>query len=507
MTNKLTNILFFSLLFLLTTVLVSSDAFCQQPQSLEEGISLYKAGKYEDAINSLSKTRQEDPGNSTAAFYLGLACKQTMDYEAASVQFKDAVTLTPRIKEALIELIDVSLQLGRLDEANKWIAVAETENVFPAKAAYLKGLVLEKEGKHKEAAASFEKAKSLDPAISQASDIQIAITHLKESEIKNAKVSFQSAITADPQSDLAGFARQYLARVDETLYAQRPFHFTLGVFGQYDDNLILNPTDPLAALPVSNQGSLVLNSNFRVNYSPKFKGPWLLNAYYAVSSGLHKRYNDRYDSLINTASIAPGYDFGKYALNLSATYSYALVRNTDYEKYSGNLSVGPMFRLAVGNSQLVELFAGYADNKYYQPTLISAENRDSNGVSAYASWIWLFTKDSFLNFRYQFQDQNTTGINWDNTSHSLSANVVIPASEKVKLQFSGEFTRMDFTNENSIFDIKRKDDISNLSAGLSWTIYKNTNFIVQYTRIDNGSNIPIYDYLRNLYTAGLEYRF
>jgi tetratricopeptide (TPR) repeat protein len=511
MTNKLTKISVLFLFLFLVTIFMTFDAFSQQPQSLDEGISLYKAGKYDEAVTALAKARQEDPKSSSAAFFLGLSYKQTMEYEKALPNFQDAVTLTPKIKEALVELIDVNLQLGRLDEAKKWIAVGEEENVLPAKTAFLKGLVLSQEGKNKEAAASFEKAKSIDPAIAQASDIQIAISRLKDSELKSAKESFQEAITADPQTDLAGFARQYLARVKETLYAKKPLHFTLGAFAQYDDNMILKYTEQAIPAGGTNQDqeSLVANSFFRAAYAPTIKGPWLFNAYYSLSSSIHQRYGDKYDSIINTISATPGYNFGKYSLNLAATYSYALVRDEGYEKYSTNMSVGPVFRFTAKNSQLFELFAGYADNKYYREVLSPEENRDSSGATAYASWVWLFGRNSFLNLRYQFTDQDAEGRNWKNSSHSLSANVVIPTTEKVKLQFSGEFTKMDFKFVNSWYipATKRKDQISNLSAGIIVELFTNGNLIGQYTRIDNGSNIAFYDYLRNLYTAGLEYRF
>lgn len=508
MTNKLTNISILFLLLFLSTIFVTFDAFCQQPQSLDEGISLYKAGKYDEAVTALTKARQEDPKSSSAAFFLGLSYKQTMEYEKASGNFQDAVTLTPKIKEALIELIDVNLQLGKLDEAKKWIAVGEEENVLPAKTAFLKGLVLREEGKNKEAAASFEKAKSIDPTIAQASDIQIAISRLKDSELKSAKENFQEAITADPQTDLAGFARQYLARLEDALFLKKPFHFTLSLFGQYDDNMVLRPTDQALATDISNEASLVLNTGARVSYAPSLQGPWLFNGYYAITSSLHKRYADTHDALINTISVTPGYNFGKSSLNLAGIYSYALVRNPSYKKYSGNLSLGPMFRWAVRDNQLLEFFAGYADNKYYnQLLLIPDENRDSTGISSYGSWVWLFGKNSFMNLRYQYVDQNAEGRNWENTSHSFSANVIVPTSDNVKLQFSGEFTKMNFPRENTIFDMKRADQISNLSAGITWEFHKNVTLVGQYTRIDNESNIAIYDYLRNLYTVGLEYRF
>jgi len=507
MTNQPARILFILLFLVILSVFLPFSGYCQQPQSLSVGISLYKAERYSEAVDVLLKARQEDPKSSTSAFFLGMAYKQLMDYETALGHLKDAVTLTPKIKEALIELIDVSVRLGKTDEANKWIAVAEQENIEPANTAFLKGIVLAQEGKNKEAEASFQKAKALDPKIAQASDIQIALSQMKDSELEGARASFQSAITADPQTDLAGFARQYMARVEDTLEARKPFHFTVSLFGQYDDNMVLKPTDESLATAVTDEGSFVANTAFKAAYTPSIKGPWLFNAYYAVSSSLHQHHSKTHDSLINTLSITPGYNFGKIALNLSATYTYALVRNPGYEKYSGNLSAGPMIRMALKNNQLLEVFAGYVDNKYYQPAYMESEDRDSNGISAYGSWVWLFKKNTFLNMRYQFVKQDAVGDNWDNTSHSLSANLVIPAGDSVKLQLSGEYTKKDFANVHSIFDVKREDKIYNLSAGASWAFYKKLSFIGQYTRIGNGSNIGIYDYSRNLYTLGLEYRF
>jgi len=507
MTNKLIRILFILLFLIISPVFLSLDGYCQQPQSLNEGISLYKAEKYSEAVNALLQARQEDPKSSTSAFFLGMAYKQLMDYETALGHLRDAVSMTPKIKEALIELIEVSVRLGKTEEAMKWIDVAEQEDIQPANTAFLKGIVLTQEGKNKEAAASFEKAKSLDPKIAQASDIQIAFSRLKDSELDRAKASFQSAITADPQTDLAGFARQYLSRIEETMEAKRPFHFTLSLFGQYDDNMVLKPTDESLATAVTDEGSFAANTAFKAAYSPATSGPWLFNAYYALSSSLHQNHSKTHDSLINTLSITPGYNFGKIALNLSATYTYALVRNPGYEKYSGNLSTGPMMRIALKKNQLLEVFAGYADNNYFQPVLIEPEDRDSSGLSAYASWVWLFKKNTFLNLRGQFMDQDAVGDNWDNKSRGLSANIVIPAGDDVKLQFSGEYTKKDFSNTHTIFDVKREDKIYNLSAGASWAFYKKMSLIGQYTRIGNGSNIGIYDYSRNLYTLGLEYRF
>ncbi|MBW1766807.1 MAG: hypothetical protein JRJ65_07110, partial [Deltaproteobacteria bacterium] len=138
-----------------------------------------------------------------------------------------------------------------------WIGVAEKENISPAKIAFLKGLLLKEEGKNLEAVEAFEKAKSADPSITQAADVQIALCFLAEKDLKKAKDRFQIAILHDPQSDLAGFARQYMDLLEDRIFLERPFRFTVGVFGQYDDNMVLKPSDEIAAAGITDDGSRV----------------------------------------------------------------------------------------------------------------------------------------------------------------------------------------------------------------------------------------------------------
>lgn len=119
------------------------------------------------------------------------------------------MTLYPRIEEALVELIDVALQMGEIKEAKKWIEVAEKDQIFPAKIAFLKGLVLRKERKNMEAIKSFERAKALDKGLSQSADFQIALCYLEERRLEEAKEQFRVTVLSRPGTDLANDARRY----------------------------------------------------------------------------------------------------------------------------------------------------------------------------------------------------------------------------------------------------------------------------------------------------------
>lgn len=499
-------VLFFITLLCSITIFFCPYGFCQQVL-LQEGIDIYKQGNYEKAIEILSKARMQDPQSSTAAFFLGLAYKQTLEYDKALIHLRDAVRLTPKIREALVALIDVSMQEGKIDEAMEWIAVAEKENIEPSKTAFLKGLALREKGDRDGAVESFEKAKSLDPSISQAADIQIAMTYMGQNELKMARDRFESAIQSDPQSDLAGFARQYHDALEKKLYLEKPFRFSLSVFGQYDDNMVLKPTDEVFATGITNEDSAVLNSSFRVSYAPRLKGPWLFSGQYGISSNLHQKNIHSHDSLSNNISITPGYNFGKYAISLATNYTHSLVRGPSYKRYSGSLSTGPMLRIALKSDQLLEIFAGFSDNEYFQPSLNQVDDRDSSGLSTSLSWMWLFRKNSFLNFRYQFSDLDADGQNWDVSSHRFSASIIIPLKDNIRFQLSGDATRQGYKNSNFWFGIPRKDSVYNISGGITWELYRNISLMLQYSRIRNDSNIGIYDYKRNLYSGGVEYRF
>ncbi|MFC1840831.1 tetratricopeptide repeat protein [Thermodesulfobacteriota bacterium] len=495
------------LLVLISVFLFSNYAFCQQSPLIKSGVEQYREENYEEAIEIFQEAREKDPKSSVAAFYLGMAYKQTMDYEKSFENLKDAATLTPRIKESLVELVDVATQLGDLEEAKKWVEVGERENISPAKIAFLKGLILKEEGKNSEAAEAFQKAKQIDPKVSQAADIQIALGFYRESEYEKAKKSFESAITYNPESSLADFARQYLASVEQRIESKKSLRYTYSLFVQYDDNMVLKPNDELYAAGITNEGSMVANTAFRVNYAPVFEGPWLFNARYGLTSSLHDKNKNSHDSFSNSISITPGYSFGKYALSLAISYNHTHVRKPDYKQYSGTFSSGPLLRRAFGNNQLIEFFAGYINTEYHQIALDPNENRDSNGLSSYISWIWLFGRNSFLNIRYQYSDQDAEGENWDNARNALSLNMAFPVSKNTKFQLSAQASDQNFDNTHTTFGIAREDTMYSFSGGLSWNWKRYSTIVFQYSHVSTDSNLGIYDYTRNMYTMGLEFRF
>ena len=485
-----------------------------QSEALLRGIEQYRRDNYEEAAEILAAARKAEPQSTTVAFFLGLTYKQIDRYPEAAEHLRAAVTMTPRIKEALTELIEVLARLGgpdRLAEARQWIDVAEKEGIFPAKTRFLLGMVLSKQGEHEAAIAAFEQAKALDADLAQSAELQIGVSQVKLRRLDRAQESFRAALQQDPESDLASFARQYIDVVDRQKERERVLRVTLGVFGRYDTNLIQDPHDPPPAIAAAlgteqDAESGTLDTNLRVNYTPVLSGNWLLTAQWAVSGSLHDTHATSHDSLSNGFYLAPGYNFGRTAVNLVLNYNHHLSRSPGWRRNSEYFSAGPMVRFLVTPQHLLDIYGGWDVNEY-KPALREEEDRDAAGPRAYLSWMWLFAANSLFNLKYEYADSDTDGAWWDNDSHRFSLNAAVPLSDRVTAQAGAQATLTDYKNVHTVFNQLREDEIYYGFFGLNFDLTRNLKLIGQYSHTTANSNIAIYDYRRDVYSVGLEYRY
>jgi hypothetical protein len=84
---------------------------------------------------------------------------------------------------------------------------------------------------------------------------------------------------------------------------------------------------------------------------------------------------------------------------------------------------------------------------------------------------------------------------------------VIPVVEKLSGILTGEALFQNYKNEHNVFYVRRRDDTYTFGASLVWEAFKNFNVNLNFTHTDVASNVYIYEYKRNMYTTGVEYRF
>lgn len=472
--------------------------------ALEKAIGQFKHENYEEALSLFKKARQEDPKSTVAAYYLGLTYKQLQDYKAAIPNLTDAVTIVPKIKGALIELIDCYYQINKPEEAKKWIAEAEKEGIRPAQVAFLKGLVLAKEGNSDEAIKSFENAKALDQAMAQACDYQIGIAYLKNKRFVDANKAFKEVVIRDPSTNMANFANAYMDALEKREEAVRPLRLSLGLAVQYDDNVILKPDDSSLAADVSDKSDYRYVYTARGEYDKRFSDNFGVKLQDSVYYGKQNEIGF-YNTFTNTATIQPTSYSEVSLIALPVGFTYTEVND---RVYLSSPSAGALYNRVLNASNMAQLSLNYQYRDYRWSPSTSDENRDGSDLAGSLGWFLFYAKNQgFLNLRYTLNEDWTKGNNWEYLGNRGTATLLVPIGDKFRFSVAGDVFRQDFANTHSVYNKKRRDTIYTASPLLAYRFYKDWELQLQYTYVKDKSNISVYKYDRNIYSAGMEVKF
>ncbi len=509
-------------------------SFAQSPPSpLDRGLKELKEENYDEALVEFKEARRLDPASTSAAYLLGITYKSLGEYKDAVSNLRDAVTLSPPIREALPELIDALYITGETHEAKKWIEVGERDNVFPGKVQFLKGLILLREEKTADAITAFQKAKEADPSTAQAADFQIALAQAKLGNLAESKKIFSSLITLDPKSDLANYAKDYERTLTEKLDAERPFRFSIGFGFKYDSNVNAQPNSGTIfdnqnlASAVTGKEDTALNLTLGATYiAPfSFKTPYSLSVQYSLYTDRYFRRDD-YNIAQQALSITPGYTWGRFSfllpfagryVNLQRDIGTDMTQSTNWwfcnTKYLLSGGASPTLRYMLNDRNILEVAYGFMDNKYSYTTESTAprdpnENRNGYSNSGALGWTHFF-KDGAALFavRYTYTDMSTDGQNWSYLENKFGMSLVYPLMEKLKAQVSAEAAFVNYKNENTIFNIKRRDEVYNTAITFIYSLGKNVDLNAQYSYTRDHCNISTYDFDRSIASLGIEYRF
>jgi tetratricopeptide (TPR) repeat protein len=510
---------FFIGVFVLTSFVGSAGAQSQ----FEMGMKEFRDENYEEALTYFLEARKAEPTSSTVAFYTGLTYKIMEQYKEAIPYLRDAVTFTPRIKEALVELIDVLYQTDNIKEAKEWVDVGEKEGIQPGRIQFLKGLVYLKDKQYPEAIAGFEKAKELDPSLAQLAEFQIASANMQSGQYKEAQNRFKRAVSVDPTTDMATMARDYDKALAEKFERERPWRFSVGLGYKYDTNLVAKPAGGPVADAISNESDYAANMTARISYTfPfSFKTPYNLTIQYSINADRYMQRDD-YNTMTNTLSFIPGYNFEKFSISVPITILYNWLqreKGTDFTqsaswysdtKYMRYYSVMPTLRYMLTQNSIAEFSIGYTEKYYFIAPLTAPEERDGRLYNASIGYTYFFYDGrGFVNLKYTYAQDNTIGDNWANKEHRLGMSLLYPLWWKpLKLQVSSEAAFTQYIFPNATFDgMTRRNDTYNTSFGLVYELGKSTDITAQYTYIRDKSNISTYDYTREIFSLGIEYRY
>ncbi|MDD5439746.1 MAG: tetratricopeptide repeat protein [Candidatus Omnitrophica bacterium] len=493
---------------ILLTLLLALTAYSQEDKFLTEdvkkGIYQFRQENYDEALVTLKTARAGQPDNPLAAYYLGLTYKRMENYVESSKELEASLTMTPRIKGALIELIDCLYRLDRLDDAKKWIKVAEDEGIRPAQAAFLKGLTLLRSGDYQAAIESLTNAKGLDPELTASADYQIGVAHLRLKNYSAAKDVFKDIVSLDPNADVAVYANRYLDALERKTEAERPLHLFLRFAFESDSNVILKPADTSLITNITDQHDTREVWDFKGDYTWKGNDTFSVKYGYGLHYALENQLTN-YNILGNLLSVEPRLAYEKVMVSFPANVTHYVV---DDKNYLAALALGNMNNFLIAPSQMAQLGGFYKYKNYLRPPF-GDEDRTGNELIGTAGWFLFFmNNEGFLNARYAINQDWAEGNNWEYFGNRFDIGFLTPIlNKKLKCGANGELFIQNFENVHTVYLKKRRDYVWSVSTLVSYEFIKNTELQFQYTYVNDRSNINIYDYRRHVVTGAIQYKF
>jgi len=497
-------------IFILLTLSLAQFAYPEDDKYLTEdikkGIYQFRQENYDEAIQTFKAARAEQPENPLAAYYLGLTYKRTENYVESRKELEASLNMTPKIKGALIELIDVLYRLNELEEAKKWIKTAEDEGIRPAQAAFLKGLTLLKDGDYQGAVESFKNSKGLDPELSVSADYQIGIAYLRQRNFADAKEIFKGIVHLDPNADIAAYASRYVDALERKTELERPLHLYLRSGFEYDTNVVLKPADTNLVTNIADQKDTRETWDLKGDYT--FKTPCqelTVKAGYGFHYSLENNLK-AYDIIGNMFFAEPRFSYEKAMVSFPASVSQYIIGG---KNYLASVAAGNVDNFLIADSQMAQVGGYYKYNDYLRPPF-GDEDRTGNELIGTAGWFLFFMdNEGFINLRYTANKNWAEGNNWEYWGNRFGLGILTPIFNQKKFKFgvNGEIFLQNFDNVHSVFLKKRRDEVYSVSTLLSYEFYKNTELQVQYSYVNDRSNISLYKYDRSIVTGAVEYRF
>ncbi len=503
-TSRIKTLMFFIVLSLCATNLTTAKAAESYHRQLSKGIAELKKNNIDRALDFFYESLADKPNGVEGHYYVGVSHARANRTKMAETSFKQALMIDRTFLPAHFDLAVLYYQIGEDSKALESFKTVEQIDPTRARVYYYQGIILRRRGNRQAGAEKLKKAVALNPKLEVETRFQEGVFHYKSGDFNAARDAFESVVTLSPDGDIGQTSEALLDQIKSLPGNKKPWRLNTSIGLQYDDNVILEPEgNSASAAGIKKKSDLVGLVFLSVNYRLPTKNRWLGDIAYSFFQNFHEendlndfKIQDHHITLSGTRSIGRKTQvFLKYDLEFASLGGKTfLFRN----------ALGSQLKIRHSKKHYSELEYVFGDSNFKNstPLFLNNDDRDVSTHDLRFTHYTFLQDNQFFYSEYAFEKEkagsSATQDDWSFDGIRFKAGLVYPVRQSIVLSAEGYIRLRHFDNINQRSSGKREDSSKVVILMASKALRKNIDLALQYLHYRNDSNIPIFEYQRNV---------
>jgi hypothetical protein len=488
---------------------------------VDRGILAYDSKQYTEALQAFQEALRLNPDNVNALFYAGLTYMALEQYEPAQAALEHAQKLAPTD-------VDVAFQLGvtyflqqQYDKAEAVFRRVYVSQPQHQNLGYYLGFIEYRKQKYREALRFFQANVPSDDNFAQLTRFYSGLSLSALGLAGQARAQIEEALRLQPASPLVAPAERFADVLGPAVKAERKFHVDVKTGFFYDDNVAVIPhrsgeivAEAARDTPHRSTGEL---GYVRFQYTPLKTPDWEASL---ATSLLQTVNNDA--SAFNTfnpstdAALAYKTTIRNMPTvgGLTIAYDYYMLHDRNY---LNRYTVAPFMTLVWDAMNLSQGQLRFQNKDFMnQKDLITtADNRDALNYMAGLVHFFRFQADRhYIKLGYQFDWEAAQGNNWSYLGNRflVGGQYTLPWWD-IRFRYDLDAHIRGYSHLHNYLPVASPETIHradweltqqcSLSKDLPWNI----TLSLEYLFDRNYSNLDVYDYIRNVVSFNVSWRY
>ena len=495
------------------------------------GLIPFNNGQWQQAYRLFDQAVQADRTDPLALYYRGLTRVRLNQTAEAVKDMEHALALDPTLSHAALDLGIAYFDTGDYTAAKPWLERAYEQGNERLVCAFFLGITLYRLGDEPRALVFLNEAKA-DPEVRAPARYYAGLALAHQGDTAAAHDAFAQVAKDQPQSEIGQAALRYSAPAEVRQPPpvigrgpQKPWSVYGALAFEYDTNVTAAPSDSTFSGSGSREGDGATVIGAGGSYTLLDVDFGTLRASYDFSQSIHFKLTE-FDLQGHRLRLDAASQPGRFSYGLSGTYDVYLL---DYQSFFQEILGTPWVAVSEGADAATQLYYTVRGRDFFRQPYDPSRDAIDNAVGL-RQYVVLGAIDRVLSVGYQFDAEDTEAhgqpgqpvictstvqtsgcgthdfqYNANQFDVGLTASLFGMMRGQAAYQFRLEDYQ--FPNSRTSFTKARHDNEHQFSVGVEHDLTSELALTLDYIGVINNSNIPDFEYTRNIVSLGARFQF